>query len=269
MRPVAGPTDFSSLQQARGVVFTDLDGTLLDPDTYEPSPASAGLIRGLRDRLVPIIPVTSKTSSEVKRLKATVALAPLAVVEGGSILMIDGASPRRLGPPRIRLIDLLKALQEEGWLVTGLSEMDDRQVAGKTGLSLEAAGRALDREASEPFVFEPDDVMTGEKLKARVEALGGSLARGDRLWHLLGRGVNKGAAIQAVREEFPKLGEVPSAGIGDAWNDLDMLAVVDRGYMLGNAVSSNALPEGTVRIAETGPADFIRAIERFVHEFGL
>ena len=49
------------------LVFTDLDGTLLDHNTYSFSPALAA-INKLKSLNIPIIPVTSKTLSELMTL---------------------------------------------------------------------------------------------------------------------------------------------------------------------------------------------------------
>src|SRR5262245_50293684 len=47
------------------LVFTDLDGTLLDADTYSYEAASPALER-LRERGTPLVMVTSKTRAEVE-----------------------------------------------------------------------------------------------------------------------------------------------------------------------------------------------------------
>ena len=52
----------------RPLIFTDLDGTLLDHDTYSAEPA-ASLIRTLHEQSVAdVIPVTSKTQMELAAL---------------------------------------------------------------------------------------------------------------------------------------------------------------------------------------------------------
>ena len=45
------------------VVYTDLDGTLLDHHTYAFDEA-LGAIKALKDRGIPIVPCTSKTRAE-------------------------------------------------------------------------------------------------------------------------------------------------------------------------------------------------------------
>ena len=54
------------------LVFTDLDGSLLDHDTYDWQPASAWLTR-LEQRAIPVIPTTSKTRAELLACNARLA----------------------------------------------------------------------------------------------------------------------------------------------------------------------------------------------------
>jgi predicted mannosyl-3-phosphoglycerate phosphatase (HAD superfamily) len=44
---------------ANGIVFTDLDGTLLDFRTYHPSPPAVALLRALAKLRILVIPVSS------------------------------------------------------------------------------------------------------------------------------------------------------------------------------------------------------------------
>jgi len=256
-----------SLEGARAVLFTDLDGTLLDSHSYEPSPEAIDLVSEMADRGIVTVPVTSKTASEVRRLEAILAIAPVAVVEGGAVLLLPDGEAVLLGPPRSRMVELLHELRRDGYAVRGLSEMDAREVARRTGLSPEAAERAMERMASEPFVFlEPPDAGEIEILRARVRELGLSLARGDRLWHLAGAGVHKGHGVDAVLRRFPSLAAVPAGAVGDAWNDLPMLCRVPHRYLLGRVVSDDELSCRVERIPEPGPAGFVRAARRFLAE---
>ena len=52
------------------LIFTDLDGSLLDHNTYSFDPA-AELLLQLEQQQIPVIPVTSKTRAEVMALRQT------------------------------------------------------------------------------------------------------------------------------------------------------------------------------------------------------
>ena len=255
---------------ARAVLFSDLDGTLLDAVTYEPSAEAVRVVEEAARRGVAIVPVTSKTAPEVRRLRPLLPLAPVAVVEGGAVLLDGDRVPVLLGPPRERLVEVLHGLRRAGHAIRGLSEMDLEEVARRTGLSAEAARRAMEREASEPFVFlaEPGEAEV-EALRRRTLELGAALARGDRLYHLAGAGVDKGRGVNAVLERFPALAGLPAGAVGDAWNDLPMLCRVEHRYLLGGAVGDGELGCAVERIPEPGPAGFVRAAGRFLEAIGV
>ena len=67
---------------AHPIVFTDLDGTLLDHETYDHSPALPALA-ALAARDIPVIPVTSKTSDELRPLMADIGLEGGFIAENG------------------------------------------------------------------------------------------------------------------------------------------------------------------------------------------
>ncbi len=248
-----------------GVLFTDLDGTILDFETHEPSPESVEATGRLAGAGIAVVPVTSKTAAEVRRLRAILPFGPVAVVEGGAVLLPSDGEPELLGPPRPELIGILQRLQDEGYPLRGLHEMDAAELAGITGLRTGAAARALDRLASEPFVVTgPVEEDFEEELGRRVSGLGYGLVRGGRLWHLLGKDVDKGSAVREVLRRHAELSHGPSGAVGDAWNDLPMLSAVHHGYLLGDAVAEEDVPPGVERIGDRGPAGFVRAADRFL-----
>ena len=67
------------------VIYTDLDGTLLDHDTY-----SAEAARSVLERVgaggIPIVPATSKTYSEVLEFRSSMNLTHGFIVENGAAL---------------------------------------------------------------------------------------------------------------------------------------------------------------------------------------
>ena len=69
------------------LVFTDLDGTLLDHDDYGFAPALPALER-LRAAAVPLIPTTSKTLAETARLSRALGNGHPCIVENGSAICV-------------------------------------------------------------------------------------------------------------------------------------------------------------------------------------
>ena len=251
--------------RANGVIFTDLDGTLLDFRTYQPSPPAVAMLRDLANLRILVIPVSSKTAAEVRPLMAELGLVGPAVVEGGPVIVLEEGSEKVTGPCRADLIAVLYQLRDRGWAVRGMSEMSVEEVMELTGLGDAAARRAMTRSASEPFVLtgEPSGFEEGNLVEATAE-LGASVARGGRFRHLLGRGIDKGAGVREVLSVITAVEGIKTAAIGDAWNDLPMLEEVDLGFLLGNVVEPEAVPPGVTRLERTGPQGFVDAVGRIL-----
>ena len=75
----------SNLIMQKKILFTDLDGTLMDEQTYSFQPALPALQR-LKLMDVPIIPCTSKTSNEVIEIMNRMGLSGPFIVENGSAI---------------------------------------------------------------------------------------------------------------------------------------------------------------------------------------
>ena len=65
------------------IIFSDLDGTLLDHKTYTFEPASEAL-SVLKSRKIPLILSSSKTKAEIERIQSKLALKDPFIFENGS-----------------------------------------------------------------------------------------------------------------------------------------------------------------------------------------
>jgi mannosyl-3-phosphoglycerate phosphatase len=257
------------MPRLRGLLLTDLDGTLLDHHTYRPSPRAVSIIAEFARAGVSTIPVTSKTAAEVVELLPELRCSPWAVVEGGgAVVRPDGRVEPTDARGRDLLIDALAAVAADGFEVRGAHQMDPEEFASRTGLSLDRASRALDRHASEPFVFVGGDSQQGAMVSA-LRNRGVSVTRGGRFWHLQHSGVTKAVGAEKVLRLLGAPSGTPTAAVGDAWNDLPLLDWVDHGFLLGDVVAPEDVPAGVHRIATFGPAGFERAGEHFASLLGL
>jgi mannosyl-3-phosphoglycerate phosphatase len=228
------------------------------------------VLRDLAERRIQVIPVTSKTSAEVRPLMVELDLAGPAVVEGGPVIISDEGSEVVTGPGRADLVAVLHQLQDRGWGVRGMSEMSVEEVMELTGLDDAAARRAMTRSASEPFILTGESPLLEEAGMAEaITTLGASLARGGRFRHLLGKGVDKGAGVRAVLTMIDAGNRLRTAAIGDAWNDLPMLEEVELGFLLGNAVELEAVPPRVSRLESAGPQGFVDAVGRILGSWNV
>jgi len=221
------------------LVVTDLDGTLLDADTYDVSPAR-GALAALRDRGIPVVLCSSKSRAEMEPLAAALDLrAPLIVENGGAIVFPPGSSSSgaahgdgsvlALGTPRPELLRALPDIAREvGVALRSFADMDPSEVSELTGLSDEGARLARRREWDEPFVVDESDAPRDldTRLEEAARRRGLRVTRGGRLRHLTGP-TDKGVAVRALLQVMPTGPAGVSVGLGDAANDLPMLRAVD------------------------------------------
>ena len=224
------------------IVFTDLDGCLLEEQTYDHTPAIPALER-LRHDGIPLVLCTSKTIAEVETLAARLDhTGPWIVENGGAIVLPHGhalsaangglrgsTTVVTLGAPASDLTRTLAHLAHDvGIVVEGLSTMTNERVAELTGLDLVSATRARARQYSEPFLTDatPSQLAALERMAA---AAGARVTKGGRFFHFTGD-TDKGVAVRWLleRDAAARDGRVTSLGLGDAPNDLPLLLAVDR-----------------------------------------
>lgn len=228
------------------LIFTDLDGTLLNPDDYRYE-AALPTLEGLRSRHIPIIAVTSKTRLEVEALQRELALQDPFIVENGSGVFIPTKDARftltsdlasepwesyhllRLGTTYAAARQALEAIATTlGEPLRGFGDLSAEEVQQLTGLAREAVQLAQQREFTEPFVTPRQSAP--EQLHAAAQAQGFRVVVGDRFSHLIGVGASKGKAaqrlIQAYQVNLPDQ-NLTTIGLGNSPNDLSLLEVVD------------------------------------------
>lgn len=262
-------------------VFSDLDGTLLDHDTYDWAPARPALDR-LKRTGTPCILVTSKTRAEVEFWRRTMANRDPFIVENGGAAFVPesyfpggvpGAASRgeylalEWGTPYSTLVSALEmASLESGCRVVGFHHMTVEEVAVDTGMSLEQAALAKQREYDEPFRILDKDGAS--QLLGALERAGLRWTEGGRYFHVTGNN-DKAVAVRAVADLFRRTaGGVMTIGLGDGLNDLPFLAEVDRAVIVRSraaAVLAERLP-GAMVTAHPGPRGWNEAVLGLVAE---
>lgn len=248
------------------VVFTDLDGTLLDHDTYSFDAAKPALER-LARRRTPVVFTTSKTRAETEYWRRATGTGGPFIVENGGAIIVPGEETIRLGERYETLVEALaRASRESACAVRGFHDMTTREIAELCGLRHEEASLARRREYDEPFVIL--DEARASALLAAIERLGCRWTRGGRFHHILGNH-DKAAAVRRLLARFRQRdGAVRSIGLGDGWNDLDFLRAVDVAVIIRSPQAErllHELPHARVTSAP-GPEGWNRAILEMVPE---
>jgi len=231
----------SESKKPHRIIFTDLDGTLLDHHSYSYDAAREAL-KKIKSAHIPLIICTSKTRAEIKVWRRQLKNEDPFISENGGAIFFprgtiipdfykvverNGDLVVELGIHYPKLLAKFKRLKEVfGEKIRGFAEMDVKEVMQRTSLSKRGAALARRREYTEPFVFlggERDE----EKLHKEVQALQLNLTRGGRFFHLLGDN-DKGKAVSIVTEIYRRnLPNLKTIALGDSYNDLPMLKRVD------------------------------------------
>lgn len=238
------------------VVVTDLDGTLLDHDTYRAGPAGPA-VAALQDAGVTVVCCSAKTRAEQQVHRSELGITgPFVVENGAAVHASDGAPADVLGLAYADVRRRLAAAADDlGVTVYGFADMSLDELCDRTGLSPEAAERARARDHTEAFVVLDAD-PSAEELAAALSAHGLRLQRGARFWTASGLH-DKGIAVERLRVLLAaRLGTAPLLyGIGDAHNDEPMLAAVDVPLLVQRprGVWADLTVEGLERLPGVGP----------------
>ncbi len=203
-------------------IFTDLDGTLLEPDGSLRAEASAE-IENLTAGGVPVCLVTSKTPAEVVALLAQLRLAtPAGFENGAGVVLADGSMV--LDSAAIPVADLrheARRLRARcGAPFRTLDELDDEELRSITELPGSVLAKMRDRQATLPIVVASkwdESLRASLPVRPRMRLL-----RGNRFLHLQGDH-DKTSVIKVLLSRLPPRDGVV-VSFGDSPNDLELLA---------------------------------------------
>ncbi|PLW70440.1 HAD-IIB family hydrolase [Pseudohalioglobus lutimaris] len=265
------------------LVFTDLDGSLLDHQSYSFAPATP-LLAELAAACIPVVPVTSKTRVEIEALRQQLDNTHPFIVENGAAVFIpqgyfeqaphgteevDGYWVKAMSGPRQRWLDLLDKLrpQFEGEF-ENFYRAGPAGIAAMTGLSPEGAVLANQREYSEPVQWRGAD----DRKAAFVQALtlqGAHALQGGRFLTIAGD-CDKGRALDWLRTEYRRAWQasaVMDIAVGDSGNDVAMLDAAGSALLVRSPVHD--FPElkrdsGVMRSAGYGPEGWVEGVGQWL-----
>lgn len=272
-------------EKKRLIIFTDLDGTLLDLKTYSYLPALEAL-RRIIEASVSLVFCSSKTRAEQRHYQKKMGIREPMIVENGSAILIpqnyfskpfpsrpagDGYCVIEAGDSAEKIKTLIdEARRQTGARLRCFGEMSVEELCRETGLNREATLRAKMREYSETILSE----MTDAEMSSFIEALqsrGLSAIRGSRFHTVVSAGVDKGKAVVLLTDLFRKeRGDARTIGIGDSANDEAMLAAVDLPFLLQRFDGSfEDIDIARLKTVEgAGPAAWNRLVCGLFDEYG-
>lgn len=240
------------------LIYTDLDGTLLDHHSYSFQPAEDTLEK-LRAAKIPVIINTSKTCAEVSQIRKDLQNEHPFIVENGASILI----PKNYFASQPHKTQLFSYENEEFWIrqvgdsredyyaliiegakTLNLSEGEDfscftflgsEGIAKHTGLSIEQAKLANQRLSSEPVFWHSLPSQDAEhKKQALAQWLidkGCRVIEGGRFMHVLHPDSTKGHALSWLKNIYK---QSPSRTNGILKNDAKHQTSQYRSLALGD-----------------------------------
>ena len=267
------------------LIFTDLDGTLLDHYSYEHEDAKTCMER-LLGHGIPIIPNTSKTFAEVLHLRKRLALSGPFIVENGAAIFInkdflpekpkgavwqDGFWVKSFSSKRSYWLGLIKRITPKySGLFEAFSNMSIQRIVQLTGLTQEDALLASQRQFGEPLLWKGND----EQLRGFIimlRRLGVHPVSGGRFLHI-GGNCNKGVALTWLLNEYQRQHKgitISTIALGDGKNDVSMLEVADIAVRIASPVHEPPKLERTLKLYTSnklGPKGWTEVLDQLVPE---
>jgi mannosyl-3-phosphoglycerate phosphatase len=272
-RPPVGPDSAPS-----HIFVTDLDGTLLDHDTYSWEPAAPALAALARLRL-PVVLCSSKTLAEMEELQRELAMDAPMIAENGAVVTLPARFPGPLpaggrargsfrayglAPELAEILPVLHGMRrEQGLAFAGFSDWDEDEVAARTGLPIHRARQAKRRSATEPILWTGDREGLA-RFRERLQGRGLSLVQGGRFQHV-SAGADKGRALGWLRERYAQAwpgARTVVVALGDSPNDASMLSSADVAVVVParEPRSFSVTAPKVVRPERPGPAGWCVAV---------
>ena len=226
------------------LVFTDMDGSLLDHHTYSHASADATL-ELLKEQNVPVIANTSKTRAELEQLRLELNNSHPFIAENGAAVYLP-KNPFHIQPentvsdgeywvksfvkPRSywqNLIDEIAPNYENDFITFAQAGIEG--IVEYTNLPLEKAKLAADREFGEPVKW-LGSIEQKQSFFADLGAKGANILHGGRFSHVSGQ-CDKGKAMNWLKTQYEMQlndsNELKTVALGDSQNDAAMLDAAD------------------------------------------
>lgn len=263
------------------LIFTDLDGSLLDHYSYSFAPA-ANYLERLEAQQIPVIPITSKTRAEVLSLRERLGNPHPFIIENGAAICIpknyflqcpeNGVESGDYWvisntEPRSQWLKILnrvgKPFADEYQTFTSVSAGQNIEgLALLTGLTMEQATLAQQREYSESINWLSTDSRKAEFIRQLSDA-GAHLLQGGRFLSM-GGNTDKGRALLQLQSLYKQqYGQCESIAIGDSANDISMLEAADSALIIrspSHQMPSLERTKNLYRSKATGPNGWVEGV---------
>ena len=249
------------MQKKQIIIFTDLDSTLLDKDTFK-FDAIDNYFRQLISEGIIIIPNSSKTEAELIDFNKQNNFNLSFIVENGSSIhglnLIHENLPKiiSMSRPVDKIYEIFNKkipydLKQKLVFISELNINDQEKIFG---LSLHKINLALQRKHSIPIQFNGSEVEKNALTKI-INDSGLAVHTGGRIMNICDK-VNKSTAIVKTLKLISKRikNEIITNGVGDNQNEIDMLGETDYSCLVKNDNFDSSLINMDNLIKSTEPS---------------
>lgn len=264
------------------LIFTDLDGTLLNHDDYSFANAIP-MLDYCKSHKIPVILTTSKTRSEIEGLQKEMGISDPFIVENGAAvffgenfqdmflsqdLQFGKYFIKKLGLEYKKIREFAKQKKED-FALRCFGDMSIEEISRYTGLSEDDCTLAKNREFTEPFLIEDDSKMSELAKEANKEGI--KITKGGRFYHFIGIRQDKGEALKLATQILKmhyKTDNVKTIGLGDSYNDIPLFNAVDIPILIPNFKNSftGFFNNHLIKARFTGSKGWNDSLKRIFHE---
>ena len=231
----------------RYLIFTDLDGCLLDPYSYKMGKAEA-LAKQLLSQGHKVIPCSSKTHDEVMQIQYELSSYEPFVIENGAAIYTPDSNPPALIKQFARPIyehkklisDLMKSVSKSSYIT--FSEASPEQLKTELNLPEQYAVNAKSRMFTETIIWK-NNSKSKRDLINKLSKMGLQGQQGGRCISI-STPCNKADAmlwlINFYQQKCPKVNFI-SIAIGDSENDREMLEAADFSVLVKSSNAHNQI----------------------------
>ncbi len=228
-------------QKKQIIIFTDLDGSLLDKDTFEFDEIE-DYFRELISKGIKIIPNSSKTKAELSNFNKQYNLNLSFITENGSSIHGLNLIHKNL-PKKIilsRTLDQIYKIYNQNVTpdlkekITFILELEIEEQLKIFGLPLDKIKLAIKRDHSIPIKFNGTEIEKNEFTKI-LKNSGLTIQTGGRIMNVcdnVNKSIAMSKALQLIRKQLDD--EIITIGVGDNENDIEMIKQTDYSCLVKN-----------------------------------
>ena len=264
-------------QKKQIIIFTDLDGSLLNKDTFRFDEIE-DYFRELISKGIKIIPNSSKTEAEMSDFNNQYNLNLSFIAENGSSIHGLNLMHKNLSEKisLSRSNDQIYTIYNENISskfknkITFILKLNSKEQQEIFGLPLDKMMLALNRNYSLPIQFNGNEIEKNEFIQI-MHNVGLTVQTGGRVMNICDN-VNKSKAmlktVELIKEEMNN--EIITIGVGDNQNDIDMLKKCDYACLVKNNSFDSSLVniDNLIKSTEPSPLGWADVIKTAIQKIG-